>query len=109
MVWPCARYSIWPRVSISLQDGALAPAVVVRPRRDWQWRLTAIARSLVREGIMTWRIGRWRSGGNRVRSAAAVRRPRRASCGLALQRLEDRVVLSDLSGLPPPATGPAEV
>jgi hypothetical protein len=56
---------------------------------------------------MNWRIGDWRSRGRRVRSAAAVRRPRRASRGWTLQALEDRVVLSDVAGLATPRTGPA--
>ena len=58
---------------------------------------------------MSWRIGGWRSRGNRVRSTAAVRRPRRASCGGTVQALEDRVVLSDVAGLSTPRTGPAAV
>jgi hypothetical protein len=55
------------------------------------------------------RIGGWPLRDDRVRSAAAARGPRRASCGLAVQYLEDRVVLSDISGLPTPPTGPAAV
>jgi hypothetical protein len=55
------------------------------------------------------RLGCWPSHGNKERSAAAVRRPRRAACGLTVQGLEERVVLSDVSGLAPPRTGTAAV
>jgi hypothetical protein len=55
-------------------------------------------------GIVGWT---WREG--RVRSANAARGPRRVSCGLTVQCLEDRVVLSDVSGSPPPQSGPAAV